>query len=212
MIHALGTEINFIKRGKDTMGKIYIGKDLVYCATVPSNYQTVEYIESTGSQWIQLPIKITDYPTLEMRLSYTKSNGTYQCNGYHEGPQITQTPSGTWSNYTATNIVITNGQWYNTKLIIDETSAYLYVDDVLVSTTTRRNNNFDIMLFAAPQYSSGTATLFSNERVSYAKITTNETKIELWPCYRKSDGVAGMYDSIGKLFYTSVGTTPFLYG
>lgn len=35
---------------------------------------------------------------------------------------------------------------------------------------------------------------------------------EFVPCYRKSDGEIGMYDTVSKTFYTNAGTGTFLKG
>ena len=37
-------------------------------------------------------------------------------------------------------------------------------------------------------------------------------KIDLIPCYRKSDGEIGMYDLVNSVFYTNDGTGTFLKG
>ena len=41
--------------------------------------------------------------------------------------------------------------------------------------------------------------------------TNDNLIIDLYPCLRKSDSVAGMYDAINKVFYTSLTTIPFEY-
>lgn len=50
-------------------------------------------------------------------------------------------------------------------------------------------------------------------RIYYVKVSEGGVpKLDLIPCYRKSDGVIGMYDLISNLFYTNAGSGSFTKG
>jgi hypothetical protein len=70
----------------------------------------------------------------------------------------------------------------------------------------------DLYLFA--QNYNGSPRFGAIRRIHYFKYyDKNDTLIcDLVPCYRKSDGVIGMYDLVRKIFLTNVGTGSFTKG
>ena len=45
------------------------------------------------------------------------------------------------------------------------------------------------------------------------KVTRDNVEIlNFVPCYRKSDGIVGMYDTVSKTFFTNTGTDAFTKG
>ena len=66
-------------------------------------------------------------------------------------------------------------------------------------------------LFAA-NYNTG-YTNFSSSRIYYMKIYDSNTLVRNFiPCYRKSDTVAGLYDTVNDVFYTNAGSGVFTVG
>lgn len=47
---------------------------------------------------------------------------------------------------------------------------------------------------------------------SFVLYDNNEEVLNLFPCYRKSDGKPGMYDIVNRRFYTNDGTGEFIVG
>ena len=64
-------------------------------------------------------------------------------------------------------------------------------------------------LGACDGYDTGVGN-YLHGRIYYAKIYDNGTLVrDLVPCYRKSDGVIGMYDKVNHIFYQNAGTGTF---
>ena len=55
--------------------------------------------------------------------------------------------------------------------------------------------------------------VLASMRLYSCKIYNNEKIIRNFiPCYRKTDGVVGVYDLVEKKFYTNLGTGTFIKG
>lgn len=69
------------------------------------------------------------------------------------------------------------------------------------------NPNRHLMLFAWPSDDNNTPDRATANLCSYCKVYDNGTLAsDLVPCYRKSDGVVGMYDLVKQAFRVNVGT------
>ena len=204
-----------------------IGKDLkdykVYGnstqSSLPKEYQEVEYLQSTGTQYINtgyspnqnskmwLDYQLTElqsamfagarrtssgarYFTINSGSSNTKMFGAFGTSGNIELDEIT-------TNRVQTQIG-NKGIYYNNVLKYTPSS-----------TTFQLSEN--VLLFAVMQNSSD-ITLYSKVKIYGCKIWENDTLIrDFIPCYRISDNVVGMYDKANNVFYTNDGTGTFLY-
>lgn len=80
--------------------------------------------------------------------------------------------------------------------------------DIVIGYGGRNTNNVYNVA-----YWSNEAKYVSEYRVFYLLHTRSGVPLlELIPCYRKSDGVIGMYDTVGKRFLTNAGTGSFTKG
>jgi len=70
----------------------------------------------------------------------------------------------------------------------------------------------DLLLLA--QYYNGTPRFAGLRRVYYFKYYDKDNSLicDLVPCYRKADGVIGMYDVVRRTFLTNVGSGSFTKG
>ena len=72
MIVYLGSnELKKIYLGNTEIKKIYVGDKLVYPSLVPNIYQQVEYIQSSGSQYINTSIKLNNTNSIELKANLT---------------------------------------------------------------------------------------------------------------------------------------------
>lgn len=80
------------------------------------------------------------------------------------------------------------------------------------TTGSYKNSNYPVFLFA--QNESGSARhVRDSMRLYYCKIFTNGVlQKEFIPCYRKNDGVIGLYDLVNNAFYTNSGSGTFTKG
>lgn len=178
-------------------------------------YQQVEYIEFTGTQYIDTDI-IPSNHTIEIRFNFGEYNNdehlfgtdynakychftTYN-NKYYWGTNGTEYNGGSWS--TGIHTLLYNGQ--NNSVVLDGAT----LDSGKEITSPPSSNK----LFIGRR--SSTANL--KAIIYYMKITDKSTGNlvrNFVPCYRTSDNVIGMYDTVNDVFYTNPsGTGTFLKG
>ena len=199
---------------------LQISGNSVQESRLPSEYQEVEYLESAGTQYL-----VIDY----IASGITKSKGKFQ---------ITDTTKGAFlfGSRNENSVRFYGFNWgggrpykyYNsyhdasltTKEIDGEIHTFykdkgdLYIDDVLIQSiydkefTTPSNMN----IFAC--YSAGVnGYLPPYARIYNLQFYDNDIlMVDLIPCYRKSDNIAGMYDIENNKFYTNAGTGKFVIG
>lgn len=182
---------------------------------LPEEYQQVEYIESTGAQYIDTGINATQNTKIEVAGCRTQevansswiggnniklilpvvSNGTF---AYFLNPlNLENVPV---KSYNEKNIASLDKNYYNlngTNYNVNYTGTI--TDDQTIKTSGFSNAISDIY----PSYI----------RLWYLKVFENNTLIfNGIPCYRKSDNVIGMYDLVTNTFFTNAGTGTFLKG
>jgi len=187
---------------------------------LPNEYQQVEYIESNGTQYITLDYKASNN---------TSSEGKYQLTAITTTMLFGSRTSSTsnfyglnWGGSTA-NPAYYNS--YNSGVITNKTidtnihtfhkdKAILYIDNTKLSTHTNTasfTTPYNMVVFGCN--TNGTVGLFTSARIFYLQFYDYDTlKIDLVPCYRKSDNVIGLYDLVNDKFYTNEGTGQFTKG
>lgn len=197
-----------------------------YSKLLPDEYQQVDYIESSGTQYIDTGIATSNNMKVEAKAvsTFGLSNGplTYSAAllgarksglssyfGYTSG--VTDDFIGNGTEYVQ---IPRNGNQDLLTLEYDNNSAniscgnYSYSNNSLSINIT---NSFNIYLLAINQ--DNTAISLGTYKLYTFKIYDNNTLVrDFIPCYRKSDNVLGLYDLINKVFYTNAGTGAFTYG
>lgn len=199
---------------------------------LPTEYQEVEYIESTGKEYIETGCLLNETSVVEIEASLKKS--VPKAAGALFGSRI--------------NIQYSTGQqnalwWHNeedentAKLVgLVGESVYRTTDDTVQFGMFRKIrfgcdslsiDGIKKFTFSKALYSNGiNAVLFGlktknycdtkrfNGKIKYCRITTDDVLVRNFiPCYRKSDNIAGMYDTVNGVFYTNASTTgSFLKG
>lgn len=182
---------------------------------LPSEYQEVEYIESTGTQYIDLQYTLKSLK-LKVNMTASKTSGTTEEAWFSMPPMLefgTSSDgrmffyiSGIGSANDVRNINLNT--WYDIEFGTTENDKYLIVNNEETRTTGV------IQALKLNMY------LFRYDERYYANIKLKKTKIyddnilvrDLIPCYRVSDNVIGMYDLVNGVFYTNAGTGTFLKG
>ena len=196
---------------------------------LPTEYQRVKYIESSGTQYIntgvapngvQFGIEVkfsADINALDSAQSICgslKASTPYRWHGigynttYHYFYiQYSKGDSSKTFRFSPTdnNFEISYSIAGTEIAAVMNTSTY---SDTCDDYSTNINS---IYLFA--RNDGGSAALKSCVKIHKVKITSNNQLIrEFIPCYRKSDSVVGMYDLVNGVFYTNAGTGTFLKG
>ncbi len=185
---------------------------------LPSEYQQVEYIEGTGTQYINTGVNATNDIEIISEFASTDitQNRCYVFGVYGNSNQRIQfsysDPAfiGWWDQYTNS---ISYFEVDTNKHIIKVSKGEFILDDKNINTM--KDGYFasytPIYMFA----------LNANETISnVSKIKLYNTEIykegtlirKYIPCYRKSDNVAGLYDLVNNIFYTNSGTGSFISG
>lgn len=186
---------------------------------LPTEYQEVEYLESTGeAQWIDVGFPITD--TLSMELTFsavTSTSGKYYMGFY----------SGNMGDFYIYNSVAKFQAVYGCNYIgatgnpVDTIKHTYYFAFENGNAVVRENGNiiisvtkFDPLRTNRHIRIAGTNYTDQNKVRTYAyKAFNGENKVaDFVPCYRKSDNKPGMYDLVTNQLFTNAGTVEFLVG
>ncbi len=188
---------------------------------LPKEYQQVEYLESTGIQYINTNYCANTNTKAEI-LAETTQNNTYKYflgvgsttanTAFYIG-QGSAAPYYVFSNMgNDKKTTYSNLSSYNTKRKVSLSKKGLYVDDILqkdYSNIADFTSSYSLYLFGKQN----TAVLSGGVRIYYCKIWDNDTLVrDFIPCYRKADNKAGLYDLVNGEFYTNQGTGKFILG
>ena len=178
-------------------------------SVLPSGYTQLEYIESSGAQYIDTGLKPTqDYSmTIKCQSTGTTSNTYAGCDtnwqntGFFIGVEVFEFGNASMTsvqNYGENPIVLT----------LDKTGGY---KDGVKTWNNTSTNTFqtvsNLTLFALNR--NGTIREYLTGKIYYCTISDNGTLVRNFiPC-KNPDGVIGMYDTVGKQFYANAGTGNF---
>lgn len=186
---------------------------------LPSEYQEVEYIESTGSQFFDINYQFTSNNFRLLSKTNTNVVGE-QCifgndavpfeNGYRaSGIEM--------FSYSGTSIAIEIGDYRN-KIIefeVEQKNGVRYIKaEGIVSQSNNVVNLVGKSLFA------GSFRAYANyaviAKIYNYRIYDNDILVRNFiPCYRKSDDKPGLYDLASNTFFTNANTssaTDFIVG
>ena len=184
-------------------------------AKLPSQYQQVEYIESTGTQYIDTGFIADSNTTVEMKV-FNKSTATacLYCGrtGFTE-----KTFSAFFIDGNALRVDYGNYQYTNLMTITSDTvytykhdKNLIYVNDQLIKTKTLTESEFNTgynMYLLASHVSGKTLSNIAKLELYYCKIWDNDVLVrDFIPSYKKDTGEIGLYDTVEGKFYTNQGT------
>ena len=188
---------------------------------LPIEYEPVEFLESTGTQWIDTGItfKNTDECYAEAQMLQTQSDK------FFVAPK-------TWNNNTNR---FSLGGFYVSKYICAYgsvgTPSSIYVPEIPNQLMDKHRFSYKDKIFTIED----TGSTYDATSARWGGDTTElrlfwgynaPTKCRIYayqqkrdgmlirnfiPCYRKEDGEAGLYDTVTKAFFTNNGTGDFVY-
>ena len=178
---------------------------------VPSAYQEVEYLRFTGTQYINTGILPSN---VESRFKISQQS--YQNNS----PYVGQVSNGTAYHVTlysykyyfcSGNSESNTGSWVSgiREFIYNHIAdGGLYIDGNL--SALANNPRADNVLYIG--YRGGGGCIGDFYYVKLTDRSTGELIFDGIPCYRKSDSVAGMYDTVTSTLFTNAGTGSIVVG
>ena len=189
---------------------------LVFGDNLP--YTELEYIESTGTQYIDTNIKPKHTMIFEtdVELTTLAENIVFwgsRNEGYHSSNNnqcylnyFTQTSDYIYCYTTATTDL--NNNWHNNLEIVVSTPFHL---KNIACVNTMVDSNYNITLFGLNNI--GVMTALSKCKISLFRVKDNGVLVANFiPVKRKSDNEICMYDKVTKQFFTNQGTGSFIAG
>lgn len=184
---------------------------------LPSGYTEVEYLQSSGTQWINTNDKLTS--DFKMVYSINVQNGgsgsAMPWASYASGNRYNcQFPEHTaiWFQRAGGTLYRGNldGTILNKDLYIEESLNSVSINGKVYGTGsfTFTQNNVNVGLFNSP----GSSYQSANKCRTFKWFAGNILKHCFVPCYRNSDNKPGMYDTVTGTFYTNAGTGEFSVG
>ena len=188
---------------------------------LPSDFQEVEYIESTGTQYIDSGYNINDNKVkiqIKFRITDWNESGFYLGCGYVGGENA----------FTASTSYLAIGS--NTISAFPNQDSMVGVINELEMEANEITKKYSFSIINGIRGTgsySGTiksnlsmpifkGTLYSgccDCRVYSFRLYANDVlQRDFIPCYRKSDNEIGMYDLVNGVFYTNQGSGEFLSG
>ena len=188
---------------------------LVAGSEVPSSYQQVEYLILNGAPYIKTGFYFnpnTDGFSVTYKASTTNQNGMVIADTggsvttgsyiwvyhYNAGNKI-----GVWTKASSTYITGVDTEIHTTSYI----NKIVYMDDTKLATWTSTNfgtPNYE-MLIGANYYNSNYNYFYKGNIYRVTFYRNNAIEMDLVPCVRKLDSVAGFYDVINGDFYDNDG-------
>ena len=191
---------------------------------LPREYQQVEYIESTGTQWIDtgvIPVVTSAY-TIQTRFCPTNISGEQYviatdfnnssgnrksrltCVGWYQGRFLFG-----WCNWSQ-GISLSINEWYDISESFSNGNQSINLNNFHYSANWTQTATFlsTIKIGGAK----GQSQYNSFAKIGNTKIIVDGAPVrDFIPCYKKSNSEAGMFDIVNHRFYSSV-ASPFLYG
>ena len=197
-----------------------------YEKVLPETYQQVEYIESTGTQYIDTLFTDTGGIIGQYTASYTSSvnsailsshniSSPYGRNYAEYNFNKSAWELGYGDNYFLYNASINLNEIYHVKFSTILKDAYLSLNNniVIKDNTLSTISNTHVMIFTN-DYALENSNSTTKAKLYSAKIYDSSKRLvrDFIPCYRKSDNVIGLYDLVEGKFYVNKGTGTFNNG
>lgn len=186
---------------------------------LPAEYQEVEYIESTGTQYINTGIAFNAPTNINITFSITNFVTYMHVFGASYGRSImVEFPSSrTEVHYYVTTssvqVSVPETEQLTFEVNYEQGNSYIVVNNGIKNFVVDSNYyslSANIYL-CRPTPTENSANL--RAKIYIFQISQSGLKVRNFvPCYRKSDGEIGLYDTINGVFYTNQGTGVFLKG
>lgn len=187
---------------------------------LPDGYTQLEYLESKGSQYINLGFGFQGSDDVEIDFQMTQAptsaegifggRDTSSVRGYMLYAEART--DGFVFMHNNTYITNINNDWYD-RHVFKKTGSNIYFDGVANSQTVSASFTQTRTALIFSWRNEGAAPVNSKSRIFSFTVTRSGAKYcELVPAKRDSDSVLGMYDIVRNTFLTNSGTGTFVAG
>ncbi len=184
-------------------------------ASLPSGYTKLEYIESSGTQYIDTGV--SSFPAQSTRVildvNWLSGLGYYfgctqsQRNWYVEAFQSTKIYSGFLDESRSANIATVIGRY-----TVDKNGASTNVNGVKIDHAGANTYISKSIYLLANNGSSGVSGIADAARIYSCKISSSSGLIRQFVPCKNSSGEVGLYDEVNDVFYGNAGTGVFIAG
>lgn len=191
---------------------------------LPSGYTQIEYIESTGTQWIDTGVQIGSTGAVQARFRPGSLGSTYyeqRLCGAYDGTNrcfilyncFNPAYLGVGTNDYTTGLAVTAGTDYSITCMVESAGTVQYdlngsVTSVSYGGTIETGRN--LYLFCCNE--NGSKTGFAKVRLYEFRLYDGSTKVrDLVPCINPN-GAVGMYDEVSGAFFGNAGSGVFTAG
>ena len=180
-------------------------------------YTEVEYIESTGTQYIDTNFVASINTRLQLQTLFnTTSNlGLYggQVQDADTGLRVFTSGNTLYVAHGGNRYQQTHSFSSNTIYTIDHTHTKFLINGASTYQTSSGTDYRNTTLTICRCNGFGGTIYTLNGRIYYCKIWDNDVlKRYFIPCIRNSDNKPGLYDKVNKVFYVNKGSGEFNYG
>ncbi len=190
--------------------------------TIPSTFRVLDFIEATGTQYIQPAYKPQANTGVE--IVYQFSDLTQQQRLFGVGNDTYyQMYINSANNWAYAYITASAGNWINTGIAVDKNkhtfkfnypNGYYSIDggsNTAMSGTVTAPTSYNLTLFAVN--GSGTLNYYAKMRLYSFKIYEGTTLVRNFvPCQSISSGKIGLYETSTGTFYINPGSGEFIRG
>ncbi len=193
---------------------------------LPKDYQEVEYIESSGTQYIDTGYKpTTDNMEAEIKCKLPSDTGSLSLFGANANSYpyfltpYTNSSYGTrvfkhWIGNSGGILSITLSEISVVKYKINNGTLTCNVNGSQTSSSYSGSIQcgYNIFVFCKNNYGTPIENGYGYALYSFKLYDNNVLVRDFVPCYRKSDNVIGLFDLVQQKFYSNAGSGTFLKG
>lgn len=191
---------------------------------LPDGYTELEYIESTGTQYINTGISAPDgfgavfdfsltsvSTSDEYLIGSEESSSPYNCNFFRFHSSKWEVGANTVKTYTDSVPIV--GERYYLEVSTVKNNVYLKINNDSLITSTDSNTRSSKTLYLFARYNGTSVSGCSKTRLFSCKLTVNANLIHNYiPAKRNSDSAIGLYDLVSGTFFENSGTGEFIAG
>lgn len=183
-------------------------------ASLPSGYTKLDYIESSGTQYIDTGV--SNFPAQNTRVildvdwlsglgSYFGCSTSYRW--YVDASQPTKIYSGYLDEGKSADIATVIGRY-----TVDKNGVYTNVNGVKIQHASAGVTISASIYLLAHNDSSGVSSIADAARIYSCKIYSSSGLIRQFVPCKNSSGEVGLYDEVNDVFYGNAGTGVFIAG
>lgn len=218
-VNNTGTWTVTASNGKNSISdSVIVNAQATYSLTLPSlvptAYQEVEYLQSSGSQYIDTQVSGGSSSAYEIKFNPLGATATsfeqYLAGAQNSFPKLfcDSNHNTIYCSTSGSDAFIAN--LANVDMVVSYDGAEIYLDgNQVVATTSAGWGSMTWYVFNAH----GESQYKSSMRLYYLKMYTDDNLVRYFtPCYRISDSVAGLWDRVSETFLTNSGSGTFTVG